>query len=46
MAAKREVPRAPAPKYILVIDVGGTTTDVGQLKNGFPREANSVESRS
>src|SRR4029079_17022445 len=23
-------------------DVGGTTTDVGQLKNGFPREANSV----
>ena len=24
------------------IDVGGTTTDVGQLKNGFPREANSV----
>jgi N-methylhydantoinase A/oxoprolinase/acetone carboxylase beta subunit len=26
----------------MVIDVGGTTTDVGQLKNGFPREANSV----
>jgi N-methylhydantoinase A/oxoprolinase/acetone carboxylase beta subunit len=26
----------------IVIDVGGTTTDVGQLKNGFPREANSV----
>ena len=25
-----------------VIDVGGTTTDVGQLRNGFPREANSV----
>ena len=24
MAAKREVPRAPARKYILVIDVGGT----------------------
>ena len=26
----------------MVIDVGGTTTDVGQLKTGFPREANSV----
>jgi N-methylhydantoinase A/oxoprolinase/acetone carboxylase beta subunit len=26
----------------MVVDVGGTTTDVGQLKNGFPREANSV----
>jgi N-methylhydantoinase A/oxoprolinase/acetone carboxylase beta subunit len=26
----------------MVIDVGGTTTDVGQLKHGFPREANSV----
>lgn len=26
----------------MVIDVGGTTTDVGQLKSGFPREANSV----
>ena len=26
----------------MVIDVGGTTTDVGQLKLGFPREANSV----
>jgi N-methylhydantoinase A/oxoprolinase/acetone carboxylase beta subunit len=26
----------------MVADVGGTTTDVGQLKNGFPREANSV----
>ena len=26
----------------MVIDVGGTTTDVGQLRNGFPREANSV----
>ena len=26
----------------LVIDVGGTTTDVGQLRLGFPREANSV----
>ena len=25
-----------------VIDVGGTTTDVGRLKHGFPREANSV----
>ena len=26
----------------MVIDVGGTSTDVGQLQNGFPREANSV----
>ena len=26
----------------MVIDVGGTTTDVGQLKLGFPRESNSV----
>lgn len=26
----------------MVIDVGGTTTDVGQLRLGFPREANSV----
>ena len=26
----------------LVIDVGGTSTDVGQLRQGFPREANSV----
>jgi N-methylhydantoinase A/oxoprolinase/acetone carboxylase beta subunit len=26
----------------MVIDVGGTTTDVGQLKNGFPREANAA----
>jgi N-methylhydantoinase A/oxoprolinase/acetone carboxylase beta subunit len=26
----------------VVADVGGTTTDIGQLKNGFPREANSV----
>ena len=26
----------------MVIDVGGTTTDVGQLHRGFPREANSV----
>jgi N-methylhydantoinase A/oxoprolinase/acetone carboxylase beta subunit len=26
----------------MVIDVGGTTTDVGQLRRGFPREANSV----
>jgi N-methylhydantoinase A/oxoprolinase/acetone carboxylase beta subunit len=26
----------------LVIDVGGTTTDVGALRNGFPREANNV----
>jgi N-methylhydantoinase A/oxoprolinase/acetone carboxylase beta subunit len=26
----------------MVVDVGGTSSDVGQLKNGFPREANSV----
>src|ERR1700738_5195111 len=26
----------------MVVDVGGTTTDVGQLRRGFPREANSV----
>ncbi len=26
----------------VVIDVGGTTTDVGCLKHGFPREANAV----
>lgn len=26
----------------MVVDVGGTTTDVGELRNGFPREANSV----
>ncbi|HEU4367378.1 MAG TPA: hydantoinase/oxoprolinase family protein [Methylomirabilota bacterium] len=26
----------------LVIDVGGTTTDVGSLRQGFPREANNV----
>jgi N-methylhydantoinase A/oxoprolinase/acetone carboxylase beta subunit len=26
----------------MVIDVGGTSTDVGQLRRGFPREANAV----
>ena len=26
----------------IVIDVGGTTTDVGSLRHGFPREANNV----
>lgn len=26
----------------MVVDVGGTTSDIGQLRNGFPREANSV----
>jgi N-methylhydantoinase A/oxoprolinase/acetone carboxylase beta subunit len=26
----------------MVIDVGGTSTDIGQLRHGFPREANSV----
>jgi N-methylhydantoinase A/oxoprolinase/acetone carboxylase beta subunit len=24
------------------MDVGGTTTDIGSLRHGFPREANSV----
>lgn len=27
----------------LVVDVGGTTTDVGSLRHGFPREANNVD---
>jgi N-methylhydantoinase A/oxoprolinase/acetone carboxylase beta subunit len=26
----------------MVVDVGGTSTDVGQLRRGFPREANDV----
>lgn len=26
----------------MIADVGGTSTDVGQLRRGFPREANSV----
>jgi hypothetical protein len=26
----------------IVADVGGTTTDVGQIRHGFPREANAV----
>jgi len=26
----------------MVVDVGGTTTDIGFLKQGFPREANNV----
>jgi N-methylhydantoinase A/oxoprolinase/acetone carboxylase beta subunit len=26
----------------IVVDVGGTSTDIGQLRHGFPREANSV----
>ncbi len=26
----------------VVVDVGGTTTDIGYLKSGFPREANSA----
>src|SRR5947207_2449129 len=26
----------------MVVDVGGTSSDVGQLRRGFPREANSV----
>src|SRR2546427_291875 len=26
----------------IVIDIGGTTTDIGSLRHGFPREANNV----
>jgi N-methylhydantoinase A/oxoprolinase/acetone carboxylase beta subunit len=26
----------------MVVDVGGTTTDIGSLRHGFPREANNV----
>jgi N-methylhydantoinase A/oxoprolinase/acetone carboxylase beta subunit len=26
----------------MVVDVGGTTSDIGQLRQGFPREANAV----
>lgn len=29
-------------KDAMVVDVGGTTTDVGHLKMGFPREANRI----
>lgn len=29
-------------KDAIVVDVGGTTTDIGALRNGFPREANNV----
>ena len=29
-------------KDAMVVDVGGTSSDVGQLRAGFPREANSV----
>jgi len=29
-------------KDAMVVDVGGTSADVGQLKSGFPRKANSV----
>ncbi|MFC1662334.1 hydantoinase/oxoprolinase N-terminal domain-containing protein [Gemmatimonadota bacterium] len=29
-------------KDAMVVDVGGTTTDVGHLRAGFPREANTV----
>ncbi len=25
-----------------MVDVGGTTTDIGSLRHGFPREANNV----
>ena len=30
--------------HAIVVDVGGTTTDVGCLRRGFPREANNVVS--
>ena len=26
----------------MVLDIGGTTSDIGCLVNGFPREANNV----
>ena len=39
--ARRRLPLGHSPTP-MVVDVGGTTTDVGQLKSGFPREANSV----
>ena len=29
-------------KDAIVVDVGGTTTDIGALRHGFPREANNV----
>jgi N-methylhydantoinase A/oxoprolinase/acetone carboxylase beta subunit len=29
-------------KEALVVDVGGTTADIGALRHGFPREANAV----
>ncbi len=29
-------------KEAVVVDVGGTTTDIGALRHGFPREANNV----
>ena len=32
----------PSSIDALVIDVGGTTTDIGSLRHGFPREANNV----
>ena len=28
-------------KDALVVDIGGTSTDMGMLKNGFPREAST-----
>ena len=28
-------------KNALVVDIGGTTTDIGTLKDGFPREAST-----
>lgn len=31
-------------KHGMVVDVGGTTTDIGALHNGFPREANGAVS--
>ena len=38
--ARRRLPVGHADA--MVVDVGGTSADVGQLRRGFPREANSV----
>ena len=35
-------PSCPALDDAVVVDVGGTTTDIGSLRHGFPREANNV----
>ncbi len=41
LAARRRVPLA-ASTNAMVVDVGGTTADVGCLRHGFPREANNI----